>query len=154
MTEQNQSQLYYEDLAPGQVYPGQTRTLGKEEFDLFAKITGDAHPIHYDPEYAARTRFGRQVAHGLLVMAETALGATPLSPRFHESMIAFVEQGCRFLKPVLIGDTLRTELEVESLQKKSGGLGLVRFIVRLYGADGELALLGHHVYLLKRRDKS
>src|SRR3954469_5506004 len=117
---QETSQLYYEDLAPGQIYPGQTRTLGDEEFRLFAKVTGDDHPIHYDAAYAARTRFGKQVAHGLLVMAETALGATPLSARFHEAMIAFVEQGCRFLKPVLIGDTIRTELEVESLQKKSG----------------------------------
>jgi 3-hydroxybutyryl-CoA dehydratase len=118
---------------------------------MFAETTGDDHPIHYDPEYAARTRFGKQVAHGLLVMAETALGATPLSARFHEAMIAFVEQGCRFLKPVLIGDTIRTELEVESVERKSNGLGIVRFIVRVYAANGEVALLGHHTYLLKAR---
>lgn len=147
-------QLYFEDFAPGQVYAGQTRTLGQEQFRLFAEITGDAHPIHYDAEYAARTRFGKPVAHGLLVMAETALGATSLSERLREAMVAFVEQGCRFLKPVLVGDTVRTELEVERTERKSGGLGFVRFIVRVYGADGEPALVGHHSYLFKSRSEA
>jgi acyl dehydratase len=144
-------QLYFEDFAPGQVYPGQTRALAEAQFRLFADITGDAHPIHYDPEYAARTRFGKPVAHGLLVMAVTALGATPLSGRLREAMVAFVDQSCRFLKPVLVGDTVRTEFEVERAERKSGGLGLIRFIVRVYRADGDLALLGHHAYLLKCR---
>lgn len=143
------AQMYFEDFAPGQVYPGQTRTLGEEEFRLFAAITGDAHPIHYDAEYAAGTRFGKRVAHGLLVMAVTALGATALAEDLREAMVAFLDQDCRFLKPVLIGDVIRTELEVEAVQPKSGGVGLVRFIVRASHRNGEVALVGHHSYLLK-----
>lgn len=145
------SQIYFEDLQPGQVYPGQRATLAKAQFRLFADITGDAHPIHYDAAYAAKTRYGKPVAHGLLVMSMTALGATPLSGRLREAMVAFVEQDCRFMKPVLVGDAIRTELEVEHTERKSNGLGLVRFVVRVYRGDGELALLGHHSYLLKCR---
>ncbi len=145
------AQLYFEDLEPGQVFPGQAAKLGMDTFQLFARMTGDAHPIHYDAEYAARTRFGKPVAHGLLVMAMTALGATPLSGRLREAMIAFVEQDCRFLKPVLVEDTVRTELEVERVERKSGGVGYVRFAVRVWRGDGELALQGHHSYLLKSR---
>ncbi|HYD56805.1 MAG TPA: MaoC family dehydratase [Burkholderiales bacterium] len=148
---EDESQLYFDDLQPGQLYPGQTAKLSAEEFRLFARITGDAHPIHYDAEYAARTRFGKPVAHGLLVMAMTALGATPLSGRLREAMVAFVEQDCRFLKPVLVDDSVRTELEVERVERKSGGLGYVRFIVRAFRGDGEVALVGHHSYLLKCR---
>lgn len=146
-------QLYFEDLQPGQLYPGQTATLAEAQFRLFAELTGDAHPIHYDPVYAAKTRFGKPVAHGLLVMAMTALGATPLSGRLREAMVAFADQSCRFLKPVLVGDTIRTELEVDLTERKSNGVGLVRFVVRVYGADGEVALLGHHSYLLKCRPR-
>ena len=40
------TQLYFEDFASGQLYPGQTRTAGQEEFALFARMTGDAHPLH------------------------------------------------------------------------------------------------------------
>ena len=52
------TQLYFEDFKPGQVYPGQTRKVGEEAFGLFAKMTGDAHPIHFDKAYAQKTRFG------------------------------------------------------------------------------------------------
>ena len=146
------SQLYFEDFQQGQVYAGQTRTLDEEAFALFAKVTGDAHPIHYDKAYAMKTRFGERVAHGLLVMSVTALGATPLSDRLEESMVAFVEQDGRFLKAVLIGGTVRTEFEVEEVRAtKSPAQGIVRFAVRALDDKGEAVLAGHHTYLIKRR---
>lgn len=148
----NASQLYWDDFVPGQVYAGQSRTLDEAAFSGFAAITGDAHPIHYDREYAMKTRFGERVAHGLLVMSITALGATPLSARLEASMIAFVEQDGRFLKAVLIGETVRTEFEVEAVRpSKSPTQGVVRFAVRALDAKGEPVLAGHHTYLLKRR---
>ena len=146
------TQLYVEDFVPGTVYAGQRRTLDEAAFRKFAEATGDAHPIHYDAAYAAGTRFGRQVAHGLLVASAGALGATPLSAQLEESLVAFLEQDAKYLKPVLIGDEVRTEFEVESVKPTSSGTtGVVRFIVRVYGASGEVAMLGHHSYLLKTR---
>ena len=145
-------QLYFDDFAPGQLFPGQRRMLDGDAFTKVAELTGDAHPIHYDADYAARTSFGKPVAHGLLVTAVGALGATPLSSRIEESLVAFVEQDAKFMKPVLVGDEVRTELEVESVKPtRSGATGVVRFIVRVYGADGEVAMLGHHTYLFKTR---
>ena len=43
------------------------RRFSQAEFDLFAEISGDDNPIHVDPEFSARTRFGRTVAHGMLL---------------------------------------------------------------------------------------
>jgi len=37
------------------------------EFDLFAQISGDDNPIHVDPDFSARTAFGRTVSHGMLI---------------------------------------------------------------------------------------
>lgn len=45
------------------------RTLSQAEFDLFAKVSGDNNPIHVDPDFSARTRFGRTVSHGMLLYA-------------------------------------------------------------------------------------
>jgi acyl dehydratase len=146
------SQLYWDDFRAGQVYPGQSRTLDEPAFGMFARMTGDAHPIHYDRAYAMKTRFGERVAHGLLLMSVTALGATPLSARLEESMVAFVEQDAKFLKAVLIGETVRTELEVEEVRPtRSPAQGVVRFAVRVLNAAGEAVLAGHHTYLIKRR---
>lgn len=152
MTAARAPQLYFEDFQPGQVYAGQSRTLDEEAFAMFARVTGDAHPIHYDKAYAQKTRFGERVAHGLLLMSVTALGATPLSERLEESMVAFVEQDGRFLKAVLIGETVRTEFEVEEVRaSRSGGQGFVRFAVRALNDLGEVVLAGHHGYLIKGR---
>lgn len=52
---------------------GETRAVIAEwtptqaEFDAFAEVSGDDNPIHVDPEFSARTRFGRTVAHGMLL---------------------------------------------------------------------------------------
>ncbi len=43
------------------------RTLTQRDFDRFAALSGDDNPIHVDPDFSARTRFGRTVAHGLLL---------------------------------------------------------------------------------------
>jgi acyl dehydratase len=44
-------------------------TPTQADFDLFASLSGDDNPIHVDPEFSARTRFGRTVAHGMLLHA-------------------------------------------------------------------------------------
>jgi len=89
-------QLYLADFALGDRFRSPGHTLGEAHFLLFSGLTGDNHPIHYDEDYARQTRFGARVAYGLLVMAMSALGASPLAQRLETSMIAFLEQGCRF----------------------------------------------------------
>ncbi|WP_425049457.1 MaoC family dehydratase [Psychromarinibacter sp. S121] len=42
----------------------------QEEFDAFARLSGDANPIHVDPDFAAATPFGRTVSHGMLIYAK------------------------------------------------------------------------------------
>lgn len=42
-----------------------TFTLSQEEFERFAALSGDDNPIHVDPQFAARTKFGKPVAHGM-----------------------------------------------------------------------------------------
>lgn len=43
------------------------RILHQPDFDLFAQVSGDNNPIHVDPAFSARTRFGRTVSHGMLL---------------------------------------------------------------------------------------
>jgi acyl dehydratase len=143
-------QLYFDDFHIGDRFRSPGRTIGEAHYLFFAGMTGDNHPIHYDEEYARRTRFGGRVAHGLLVMAMTALGASPLSARLEQAMVAFAGQDCRFVKPVLIGDTIHTVFEVESLERKRD-VGVLRFAVTVVNQRDEIVLEGHHVYLVRRR---
>ena len=44
-----------------------THRFTQSEFDSFAHISGDDNPIHVDPVFSARTRFGKTVSHGMLL---------------------------------------------------------------------------------------
>jgi 3-hydroxybutyryl-CoA dehydratase len=145
-------QLFLEDFSEGQRFEGEPRTISETDFASFGALTGDRHPIHYDAVYAKTTRFGRPIAHGLHLMALTALGATALSDRLEESMVAMLEQGSRFLKPVFAGHVLRCELIVKEAERKPGkDTGRLRFQVRLLDQQNEAVLDGHHLYMVRRR---
>ena len=142
--------MCFEDFALGQTFRAPSKTITDAHFLFFAGLTGDNHPIHYDDDYAKRTRFGARVAHGLLVASLTAAGASSLSPHMEGSVVAFVEQSTRFLAPVLIGDTVSSQLEVVELTPKTS-TGLVKLATRITNQRGEVVLEGHHAYLFQKR---
>ncbi len=143
-------QRYFEDFRIGELFRAPSKTLTDAHFLFFSGLTGDNHPIHYDVEYAKGTRFGRPLAHGLLLAAMTALGAGELSQSFEESIVAFVEQSSRFLGPAFVGDTLRPELEVAALEPRNT-TGLVTFTSRIINQRGETLLEGQHKYIVRKR---
>jgi acyl dehydratase len=144
---------YFEDFRVGETFHIPAKTLTDAHFLFFAGMTGDNHPIHYDDEYAKTTRFGKRVAHGLLLSAMTAVGASTLSPLLEGSIVAFVEQSTRFLHPVFIGDTITPELEVSKLVPKTD-TGLLRLTTRVKNQRGEIVLEGTHAYLIKKRPRT
>ena len=143
-------QRFFEDFAVGDRFASPSKTLTDAHFLFFAGLTGDAHPIHYDDEYAKGTRFGRRLAHGLLLTSLTAVGASTLAPLIEDSTVAFVEQTTRFLAPAFIGDTIKPRNEVIALERKRSA-GLVTLRVTLTNQNGETILEGQHKYLIACR---
>ena len=144
------TQKFFEDFAVGDRFGSPGKTLTDAHFMFFAGMTGDAHPIHYDDEYARRHRFGRRLAHGLLLASMTALGASTLAPLIEDSIIAFVDQSTRFLAPAFVGDTITPAHEVIGLERKRSA-GLVTLRVTLTNQRGETILDGLHRYLIACR---
>ena len=132
-----------DELRPGQAFTSPSKTLTDAHFLFFSGLTGDNHPIHYDVEYARTTRFGKPLAHGLLLASLTALGASPAST--HIDGFVFVEQSTRFLKPVAVGDTITPRLTVEKLWL-DGRRRFVRLATTLTNQRGETVLEGFHIY--------
>ncbi len=138
------------EVEPGQVFTSPSKTLTDAHFLFFSGLTGDNHPIHYDVEYAKTTRFGAPLAHGLLLAAMTALGGTDAS--FRIDGFVFIEQGSRFLKPVLVGDTIQPQLTVEKTWE-DGKRRFVRFATAMRNQRGETVLEGFHIYQVVPRKK-
>lgn len=146
------AQLYSDDLPVGFRFRGNEKALTEERFLQFATMTGDAHPIHYDPAYAANTQFGRPIAHGLLLTSLTALGATAMSASFEDSMIAMIEQRMEFRNPAFAGDVVVAEYEIASNDvTESGRSARVMIGITLRNQAGVCLLEGCHVYLIRRR---
>lgn len=72
------------------------------EFDRFARLSGDDNPIHVDPAFAAATRFGRPVAHGMLLATILRGLIAELLP---ESRLATLD--LKFEAPTYAGEALR-----------------------------------------------
>jgi 3-hydroxybutyryl-CoA dehydratase len=134
----------------GDVFEGPSKTLTDAHFLFFSALTGDVHPIHYDAEYAKATRFGKPLAHGLLLASLTALGASTGRDRL-EGFI-FLEQGCRFLKPAVVGDTIRPRQEIERIWEEKGKR-YCRVRTSLLNQRDETLIEGFHLYRVLRDEK-
>jgi len=81
----------------------------------FAAITGDYNPLHFDEEFAAKTRFGRLIAQGGLA---TGLLHALVAMDLPGAGSVFVRQSWKFPKPVFIGDVITAIGTVKSVQQK------------------------------------
>ena len=144
------AQRWFEDFKIGDRFASPSKTLTDAHFLFFAGMSGDAHPIHYDDEYAKKTRFGRRLAHGLLLTSLTAVGASTLAPVIEDSIVAFLEQTTHFRTPAFIGDTLKPEHQVVALERKRS-TGLLTLRVTLTNQRGDTVLEGEHKYLIAYR---
>lgn len=141
---------WFEDLQVGQKFYINSRTQTEAMFAAFQLASGDNHPIHYDREYCKARGHRDLLAHGLQVAIQGAAGAGIFPHVIGDSLIGFLEQSSRFLKPVYCGDTLYPMLAVSEL-KPGRTTGVVVMKLTIHNQKGELVSDGEHRYLIKRR---
>jgi acyl dehydratase len=143
-------QRWFEDFTLGERFILPSRTMTEAVFLAFQGASGDAHPVHYDVEYCKARGMPGLLAHGLQTLAQTAPGAG-LFPYFvEESLVGFIEQSSRFLKPVFAGDTVYPALEVDELtpNRTTGVIGMKSTV---HNQRRELVLEGRQRYLIRKR---
>jgi 3-hydroxybutyryl-CoA dehydratase len=146
-------QRYLDDFTPGEVFPSLPQTLSDKHFAAFAAMTGDAHPLHYDADYARSKGWDAPLAHGLLLLGLCALGAAPISNELTDSMVAMLGNEARYKRPVFIGDTVTPQFTVVAIEPKGADRGILRLAIALHNQRNEVVLEGTHVLMLKRRGK-
>jgi 3-hydroxybutyryl-CoA dehydratase len=105
-----------------------TRRVTEEVLEHFAEATGDRNPIHFDEDYAATTRFGGRIAHGLLV---GGIISSLLANELPGPGTVYLGQELSFRAPVRIGDEVRCEVEVTEV----GERGRVTLTTRAWVGD-------------------
>ncbi len=82
----------------------------------FAEMSGDFNPIHLDDDFAKSTRFGRRIAHGMIL---GALISRALNEQLGSGGV-YLAQNLKFVNPVFIDDTVIIELTVTAVRKEKG----------------------------------
>ena len=119
------------------------RTVTAHDVDAFAQVTGDTNPLHRDQAYAAKTRFGETIAHGMLSAGYiSAVIGTKLAP---DCCAVYLSQSLRFLRPVKIGDTIKAVADVKAIEPDKR---MVTLETICYNQAGEPVLKGEAVILL------
>jgi 3-hydroxybutyryl-CoA dehydratase len=123
--------------ASGDRFVTSSRTVTEEDIGSFAKLTGDMHPQHTDAEWAAASRFGERIAHGMLVQS-CAVGLVRFDP---ERVVALRRVGEAVFKlPVRIGDTIHVEGQVVGSRELDDETELVEHRWKVVNQDGRMVL--------------
>lgn len=107
---------YLEDLTVG-MSASISKTISDTDVQQFAAVTGDFNPIHVDDDFAANSSFGKRIVHG---MFNAGLISAVLGMKLPGPGATFVGQNLKFRNPVFIGDTVDTEVTVESINPRHG----------------------------------
>ena len=100
------------NLTPGQKAT-RTKTITDEMIRTFAELSDDTNPVHLDDAYAATTRFGKRIAHGML--AASLISAT-LANDLPGPGTVYLSQSLQFKAPVYPGDAVTAIIEVKSVR--------------------------------------
>ena len=120
-----------------------TRKVTDDDIRGFAEVTGDHNPIHLDDGYAATTRFGRRIAHG---MFGASLMSAVIGNELPGTGSIYLNQTLKFLAPVYLGDTVTARVTVTGIREDKPIVTLETVCVN---QRGETIIKGEAVVLVE-----
>jgi 3-hydroxybutyryl-CoA dehydratase len=116
-------------------------TISDDTIRAFAEVTGDHNPLHLDDDYAAGTRFGRRIAHGMIA---AGLVSAAIANDLPGPGTVYLNQTLKFRLPVYPGDTVTATLEVLSVRQDKP---IATLSTVCTNQDGDVLLEGEAVVL-------
>lgn len=102
----------------GESFPPVRHDVDQAMIDAWSGLSGDVNPLHIDPDYAAKTRFGGTIAHGHLSL--TWLCELLLAWRGPAWLSGGELTQVRFVGAVRPGDTATVQGEVIDVSSDDG----------------------------------
>jgi acyl dehydratase len=134
--------LYFNDFSIGQIFlSSKPRLVTGDMIARFGEVSGDINPLHFDEAFAAKSPFGKRIAHGLLGLS-VASGLLHETGIIHETIIAFTGGEWKFKKPIFIGDSVSLKMEVSKIKKIGEAQGFVLLKANLSNQRAEIVQCG------------
>ncbi len=90
-----------------------TKRISEVDVELFGLVSGDLNPVHFDEEFASKTKFGGRVVHGMLTTSLVSAAVARLP-----GIVVLLETYFRYKAPVRIGDEVRVEGTITEIDEK------------------------------------
>jgi acyl dehydratase len=143
--------LFFDEFNVGDEYKTLGHTVTEADIATFAGLSGDFNPVHVDAAFAATTRFGERIAHGLLGLA-LAGGFLSRVGLIDGTAVALLDVSWKFTAPILIGDTIKATITVtDKRETSSHQQGIIEFSFALTNQAGTLAQHGTQLFLVAGR---
>ncbi len=97
--------------------------------DKFAEISGDNNPIHINPEYAAKTPFGKPIVHGFFA---GAVFSKVFGTQWPGEGTIYMYQDMAFRAPVFVEQDYTARFEITEVNEEKHR-GVVRCILEEAG---------------------
>ncbi len=103
-----------------------SKALSEDDVEAFAEVTGDTNRVHLDAGYAAETRFGERIVHGVLAngLVSAALARLP-------GLTIYLSQESSFRAPLSIDERATAVCEVVE------DLGRAKYRIETTVLDGD-----------------
>jgi itaconyl-CoA hydratase len=142
---------FFEDFTSGDVYRSPSgRTVTELDNSLFTHLTLNTNPLHFDAEYAGRSKWGKVLVNSTFTLGlVTGMSVSDVS---QNAVANLGWENVRLPNPVFVGDTLYCETEVvgkrESKSHPEAGIVTVRS--RGINQDGKVVIdFTRHVMVYK-----
>lgn len=90
------------------------KTISSDDLRLFAEVSLDTNPVHFDAEFAEKTRFGGIIAHGMI---PAGLISAVIGTRLPGPGTIYLGQTLQFKRPVRVGDTITATVTVATTRE-------------------------------------
>jgi monoamine oxidase len=141
---------YLEDYVIGEARETFGRTITETDFVVHAGHTGDFFPHHVDAEFAKGQPSGQRIAHGTMIFA---IGIGLTASEINPVAFSYGYDRMRFVRPVFIGDTIRSRVGISNVEAdpKRPGFGRVTEHVEIVNQRDETVLVCDHLHLVERK---
>lgn len=113
-----------------------SRTITKQDIDLYGAVSGDTNPVHFDKDFPRTGRVEGMTAHSMIT---AGLISNLLGNRLPGAGTIYLGQDLRFRRPVLAEDTMTVSV---TAREKQPSRHVVVFDCECVNQDGETVLTG------------
>jgi acyl dehydratase len=142
---------FYEDVDVGDVYRSRFgRTVSEYDNLLFTCLTLNTNSIHFDADYASKTRFGQILVNSAFTLA--LITGMTVADTSENALANLQWTDIKLPNPVFVGDTLWAESEIlEKRESKSNpDVGIVTMRCRGINQRGEVVIEYRRTFMLQK----